>query len=102
MTVTKLYHVVFAESWSAFDGKPLYAADSLQSEGFIHLSEQHQVAGVLDRYYRNVPDLLLLHIDPAKLTHDLRYDEAANGERFPHVYGPINKDAVVDVEKIIQ
>ena len=95
-----IYHVVPAEVWVKFNGEPIYAADSLQSEGFIHLSEREQVAGVLDRYYRNVPDLLLLHVDPTKLTHELRYEEAPNGERFPHVYGPINRDAVVDVEKI--
>jgi uncharacterized protein (DUF952 family) len=96
-----IYHVVAVGSWSAFDGKPTYEADTLGAEGFIHLSEQHQVAGVLDRYYRNVPDLLLLHVDPAKLTHELKYEEAPNGELFPHVYGPINKEAVVEVEKIV-
>lgn len=100
--MSKLYHIVSAENWAKSDGEPIYAADSLSSEGFIHLSEQRQVAGVLDRYYQNVPDLLLLHIDPVKLTHELKYEEAANGERFPHVYGPINKDAVVEIEKIVQ
>ena len=79
----------------------MYKADSLEREGFTHLSEQHQVAGVLSRYYQHVPDLLLLHVDPAKLMHELRYEEAANGERFPHVYGPINKDAVIEIEKIV-
>lgn len=95
-----IYHVVSAETWSTFDGELTYEADSLRSEGFIHLSEQQQIACVLDRYYQNVPNLLLLHIDPARLTHELRYEEAANGEKFPHVYGPINKDAVVGIEKI--
>ncbi|MDB5241519.1 MAG: hypothetical protein JWP57_2144 [Spirosoma sp.] len=96
-----IYHVVPAETWLVFDGEPTYEADSLRSEGFIHLSEQQQVAGVLDRYYQNVPNLLLLHIDPAKLTHELRYEAASNGELFPHVYGPINKDAVIEIEKIV-
>ena len=98
----KLYHIVPADTWAKFDGEPTYEADSLQTEGFIHLSEQHQIAGVLDRYYRNVPDLLLLHIDPTKLTHELKYEASTNGEHFPHVYGPIDKVAVVDIEKIVQ
>ena len=97
-----IYHIVPVETWARFDGEPIYAADSLKSEGFIHLSDQQQVAGVLDRYYQSIPDLLLLHIDAAKLTHELRYEEAANGEQFPHVYGPINKDAVVEIEKIVR
>ena len=96
-----IYHIVPAETWARFDGEPIYAADSLESEGFIHLSEQQQVGGVFDRYYRNVPNLVLLHVDPAKLTHELRYEEAANGERFPHLYGPINKGAVIEIEKIV-
>lgn len=95
-----IYHVVPAATWSTFDGEPTYEADSLRSEGFIHLSEQQQVAGVLDRYYQHVSGLLLLHIDPARLTHELRYEAAGNGELFPHVYGPINKDAVVEIEKL--
>ena len=100
--MSRIYHVVSMEHWAKFAGKPTYEADSLQREGFIHLSEQGQVAGVLDRYYRGVPDLLLLHIDPAKLTNELRYEETTNGEQFPHVYGPINKDAVVEIQKIVQ
>lgn len=97
-----IYHIVPAATWVKFNDEPIYAANSLEREGFIHLSDQRQVAGVLDRYYRDVPDLLLLHIDPAKLTHELRYEEAATGEQFPHVYGPIDKDAVVEIEKIVR
>ncbi|WP_317041970.1 DUF952 domain-containing protein [Spirosoma rigui] len=97
-----IFHVVSSEDWSKFEGKSIYEADSLQTEGFIHLSERHQVAGVLDRYYRNVPDLLLLHVDPARLTHEATYEAAPNGELFPHVYGPINKDAIVQIETIDQ
>jgi uncharacterized protein (DUF952 family) len=97
-----IYHVVSAEDWSKFDGASTYEAHSLQTEGFIHLSERQQVAGVLDRYYRNVPNLLLLHVDPVRLTHAVKYEVAPNGELFPHVYGPINKDAVVQIEPIDQ
>lgn len=81
--MNKIYHVVPADTWARFDREQSYEADSLLSEGFIHLCEQRQVAGVLDRYYRNVPDLLLLHIDAAKLTHELKYEAStmANGFR---------------------
>ena len=98
--MNKIYHIVSAADWAKFAGEQTYEADSLRSEGFIHLSEQQQVAGVLDRYYRNVPDLLLLHIDPTKLTHELKYEVATNDERFPHLYGPIDKDAVVAIEQV--
>lgn len=98
--MSRIYHVVTAADWGAAENQPTYQAASLQTEGFIHASERGQVAGVLARYYKDVPDLLLLHIDPDRLTAELRYEVATGNELFPHIYGPINRDAVVDVETI--
>jgi uncharacterized protein (DUF952 family) len=91
-----IYHVTTEADWLRQADSPVYEADSLATEGFIHCSTADQVAGVLERYYQNVPNLRLLHIDPARLTVPLRYDLATNGEEFPHLYGPLNKNAVVD------
>ncbi|MFD2938154.1 DUF952 domain-containing protein [Spirosoma flavum] len=93
-----IYHIVPADSWAKQANLSIYEAPSLQTEGFIHLSQKEQVTGTLSRYYQNVPDLLLLHIDADKLTHKLKYEIATNNELFPHLYGPLNKDAVVHVE----
>ncbi|WP_338874182.1 DUF952 domain-containing protein [Spirosoma sp. SC4-14] len=95
-----IYHVVPAKDWARFETAPMYEANSLQNEGFIHLSTESQVAGVLERYYQNATDLLLLHVDPARLTSELRYEVATNNELFPHLYGPLNKDAIVRIESI--
>lgn len=95
-----IYHIVAKADWELQANETEYEAASLQTEGFIHLSTKEQVAGVLERYYQNVPDLLLLEIDPNKLTHNLRYEAATNNEHFPHLYGKLNKDAVVAVEQI--
>ena len=76
-----------------------YEADSLAIEGFIHASKEEQVKGVLDRYYQNIPDLLLLHIDETKLSCPLKFELAPSvNELFPHCFGAINIDAVVAVE----
>ena len=95
-----IYHIVSAEQWAQQKADSTYEAESLQTEGFIHLSRKEQVAGVLSRYYQHTPDLLLLHVDATKLTHQLTYEVATNNELFPHLYGPLNKDAVVAIEKI--
>ena len=92
-----IYHLVTATDWNAQRNNPAYEAASLAAEGFIHLSTNEQVRGVWERYYRHVPDLLLLHVDPDKLTADLRYEVATDNELFPHLYGSLNKDAVVSV-----
>ncbi len=95
-----IYHIVSAEEWARQKSLPTYEAASLQTEGFIHLSQKEQVTGTLSRYYPNVPDLLLLHIDVDKLIHELKHEIAINNELFPHLYGPLNKDAVVHIESL--
>lgn len=98
-----IYHVVTAESWKAAVAKGFYEAPSLAVEGFIHTSLKEQVAGVLDRYYKGVDDLQLLHIDETKLTAELKYELAPSvNESFPHIYGRLNLDAVVEVSEIKQ
>ncbi|GAB3500841.1 DUF952 domain-containing protein [Spirosoma knui] len=95
-----IYHIVPDADWEKFNEQAYYEAGSLQTEGFIHLSRHEQIEGVLSRYYQGVPDLLLLHIDADTLTPELIYEVATNNERFPHLYGPINKDAVVAVQRL--
>ncbi len=101
-TITKhIYHVTTLQEWKNAKEQGAYAAPSLATEGFIHTSQKHQVAGVLERYYKNVPNLLLLTIDTAKLTNLLKYELAPSiNEEFPHVYGTINIDAVVNIDII--
>ncbi|MEZ5247779.1 MAG: DUF952 domain-containing protein [Ilumatobacteraceae bacterium] len=70
----------------------------LHEEGFIHLSSEAQVALVAGAFYRDVPNLVLLHVDESKLTAELRVEQLAGApEPFPHLYGPLNVDAVVEV-----
>ena len=93
-----IYHVVKNADWQRAITLGFYAAPSLATQGFIHTSKKEQVAGVIRRYYADQTDLLLLHIDESKLTAPLIYELAPSvNEEFPHVYGQINLDAVVDV-----
>jgi len=75
-----------------------YTADSLAAEGFIHCSEPQQVVWVANSRFRGRRDLVLLHIDPSRLEAMVRCENLEGGqELFPHVYGAISVDAVVDV-----
>ena len=96
-----IYHIVSEEIWQNALQQGFYEADSLTKEGFIHTSMAKQVAGVLERYYTGQSNLLLLHIDEEKLTAPLKYELAPSvNEEFPHIYGRLNVEAVVKVEKI--
>ena len=96
-----IYHVTTAAEWKAAQEKGVYEASSLKAEGFIHCSEEHQVAGVLERYFSDQDNLLKLIIDTTKLTS--RYVQEWSPsihDTFPHIYGPINLDAVIEVEAL--
>jgi uncharacterized protein (DUF952 family) len=96
-----IYHVTTEKEWAQATASGAYTAPSLQLEGFIHCSEENQVKGVLERYYAGKTNLVLLVIDAEKLRAPLRYELAPSvNEEFPHIYGNINTDAVVDVKKL--
>lgn len=96
-----IYHVTTNSEWNDAVKKGFYAAPSLESEGFIHCSEEGQVKGVLERYFSGKNNLVKLIIDTEKLKSVLKYEWAPSiNEEFPHVYGPVNLDAVMAVEKI--
>jgi uncharacterized protein (DUF952 family) len=96
-----IYHVVTEWNWQKAVQQGFYEAPSLLLEGFIHTSKAEQVKAVLERYYKGQFDLLLLHIDETKLTAPLKYELAPSvNEEFPHIYGPLNIDAVIKVEKL--
>jgi predicted cupin superfamily sugar epimerase/uncharacterized protein (DUF952 family) len=88
-----------------------YRADSLEHEGFIHLSRAHQVLPTARAYFAGVPDIVVLVIDPTLLSAPLLYEPPAPlpsdtpktdepGELYPHCYGPIDAVAIVDVMEL--
>lgn len=92
-----ILHMTTALEWDAARPAGVYRAPSLDDEGFIHCSLPTQVTHVADWFYRDVPALVLLAIDPNRLTSELRWEpsgDAFAGD-FPHVYGPIDVEAVV-------
>ncbi|HMU11662.1 MAG TPA: DUF952 domain-containing protein [Ferruginibacter sp.] len=96
-----IYHVLHKQDWQKAVQQGFYEAASLAAEGFIHASKAHQVAGVLDRYFKGRDNLVVLHIDEHKLTSPFTYEFSPSvNEEFPHIFGPMNLDAVLKVEEI--
>ena len=93
-----IYHVTKAADWNVAKKNGFYEHPSLNDEGFIHCSQANQVAGVLERYFAGQFDLVKLVIDTDKLTSKFVFDwSPSTQDTFPHVYGPINVDAIIDV-----
>ncbi len=96
-----IYHVTTAGEWEAAKQKGFYEHPSLKAEGFIHCSQEHQVAAVLDRYFAGQSGLVKLVIDTDRLTSHYVFDwSPSTQDTFPHIYGPINTGAVTDVIRL--
>ena len=99
--VSKLYHILPLREWTATQKLRHYAPASLSQEGFIHLSTHEQLSLVQERHFKNHADLVLLHIDPLKVTAALKFETVYPQEApYPHLYGPLNLDAVIRAEPI--
>jgi uncharacterized protein (DUF952 family) len=89
-----VYHIVLPDAWRAFTGD-LYRAASLETEGFIHCSFAEQLETVIGRYYSDADTIIVLEIDTDKLMSRLVNEPSTNREIYPHIYGPINRAAIV-------
>ena len=71
-------------------------------EGFVHCCDEHQIAGVVERFFPAGSRLVALGVDPTRLAAETRYEEGADrpGERFAHVYGTIPVNAVIEVRPV--
>jgi uncharacterized protein (DUF952 family) len=102
-----IYHIAFRTDWAAAVVAGEYRISTrgrtLEQQGFIHAATAEQVGGVAGAFYADADaeDLVVLVIDPARLTAELRYDPVPGAEQpFPHIYGPLNVDAVVGTAEL--
>lgn len=97
--VTKvIFHITTKEDWSKQSGGNSFSAPSLKDLGFIHCALKHQIIRVANSRLRGKTNLVLLGIEEDKLKSKLVYEDLSNlNEEHPHVYGPINIDAITQV-----
>jgi uncharacterized protein (DUF952 family) len=96
-----IYHITTMPQWLEAQSKGKYESDSLADEGYIHCSEENQIPGVIERYFKGKKELIKLVIETEKLSSPIYFDWSPSIEdTFPHIYGPINLDAVEDVVKL--
>lgn len=96
----RIFHICLPARWEEQSNQPEFADPSLDAEGFIHCSTKEQLDGTLSRYFEGVPELLILEIAPGEIAGTLRFEPAPyTQERFPHVYGPIPRSAIVRVHR---
>jgi uncharacterized protein (DUF952 family) len=94
-----IYHITTRVEWLKGMRQGEYRSATLEDEGFMHCSTLAQVAGSANKHFYRRGGLALLHIDPERVAAEIRTENLAGGETlFPHIYGPLNLDAVISVE----
>ena len=96
-----IFHIAQREAWVNREEQSavgFYRPEKFPIEGFIHCSTRDQVIKVADIRFRGQTGMVLLFIDTDKVRAEIRYENLEGGqELFPHIYGEINTDAVVQV-----
>ncbi|MFF4904857.1 DUF952 domain-containing protein [Streptomyces sp. NPDC001260] len=98
-----IVHLTERSLWEAARATGTYEMSTrgrtLGQEGFVHCSTRAQLPATARRFFAGLDDLVVLVIDPDRLAVPVKYEaNTPGGEEFPHVYGPIPVNAVVDVE----
>lgn len=106
--MSEIYHLAPAARWHAWPKEQPYLPAEFDTDGFIHCTGEREVMlKVANAFYRRAPGaFVLLVINPARLSAPLRWepptDPAPNAgpplaPLFPHIYGPIDCAAIVEV-----
>ncbi|MDJ0844654.1 DUF952 domain-containing protein [Crocosphaera sp.] len=100
-----VFHLTTSETWQQAQLNKEYKAASLETEGFIHCSTKSQILTIANTFYQHYERLLVLEINPDKLLAEIKWESPIHpnpnidhniddSEKFPHIYGIINLDAV--------
>jgi len=103
-----IFHITTPEAWAKraavgngedeLVAEAAYRTETFDIEGFIHCSTREQVIQVADARFRGQTGLVLLSINTDRVSAEIRYENLEGGQQmFPHIYGEINSDAVVQV-----
>jgi uncharacterized protein (DUF952 family) len=94
------YHGTPKKYFETMDLSKPYVPEQFVQEGFIHTTEGREAVSItLTKYYKSsLGPWVVLYIDQDRVTSPIRYDDPA--EVFPHIYGPLNRDAILSVRDI--
>ena len=91
-----VYKICTKSEWHEIKSKgQLTGSKKDLDDGYIHFSGDDQVAGTLKKFYQNQKNLILLKVDTLKLDH-LVWEQASDGNMFPHLYSPLDMTNVVN------
>ena len=96
MNLKYIFKIIDKVEWQKVKESGIYlgSAKDIQ-DGFIHFSGEEQVKGTLEKYYSKQKNLVLLKVETLKLDN-LIWEQASDGNMFPHLYSSLDLSNVVD------
>ena len=96
MNLKYIFKIIDVNEWQKVREIGTYSGSLKDIEdGFIHFSGEDQVKGTLEKYYSKQKNLVLLKVETLKLDH-LIWEQASDGNMFPHLYSSLDLSNVVD------
>tara|TARA_A200000113_G_scaffold212533_1_gene214125 strand:+ start:247 stop:594 length:348 start_codon:yes stop_codon:yes gene_type:complete len=91
-----IFKIIDFDEWQKIKQSETYLGSSKDIEdGYIHFSGEDQVKGTLEKYYSKQENLVLLKVETLKLDH-LIWEQASDGNMFPHLYSSLDLSNIVD------
>jgi len=98
-----IFHITEQSTWQEAKHNTFYEGDTLSVDGFIHCCLFEQIEDVLLNWFKGKHDVVILEIDPEILLSPVKYENLEGGlEMFPHVYGSINLDAIINEKSALK
>ncbi|MDV2996707.1 MAG: hypothetical protein N4J56_006361 [Chroococcidiopsis sp. SAG 2025] len=92
-----ILHITQRSQWEQARREGTYRGDTLDTEGFIHCSTPAQIVKVANKFFFQHQELIVLCIDSRRVLVEIKYEESEPEEQYPHIYGSLNIDAVIQV-----
>lgn len=98
--MTRIYKLLSRAEWEAavtaggFEGSAVDLAD-----GYIHFSTGQQAQETARKYFRNLPEVLLVAFTAEALGEGLKWEPSRGGDLFPHFYGVLDPALALDVRE---
>lgn len=97
-----IYHLARRADWEAAHAAGEYRAPSLAAEGFIHCcGDEAQMLAVANARFAGEETVLVLEVETNSLLSPVKYEASRSGDIYPHIYGPLNLDAVRRVRRLL-
>ena len=98
-----IFHLISRQGFDSQSDSEFILDDANLAFGFIHCCTAEQLPGVIERYFPgDNSNLLVVELNPETLTEELKWEPATDSDGlFPHIYGPINRSAIVGVQSFL-